>query len=1734
MPELPIDPPDENESFDPRLVEVLDQYMADRRAGTSPDHDELLAQHPDLADQLKSCLEGIDLLGKTPIEISGRKYLGDFEIGEEIGRGGMGVVYRAHQRSLDRTVALKILNLPISDPRIMERFQREASTAAGLHHTNIVPIFEVGSDGGTHYYAMQLIDGSSLAEVMRDSERPLDLDTLAKWGLQAADALVFAHEHGVIHRDIKPSNLILDREGQIWLTDFGLARRLDDARLSATGAVLGTPRYMSPEQAAAISHVVDGRTDIYSLGATLFELACGRPAVPGDTPVAVINSIMNEHRLSPREHRPAISRDLETILLRCLEKHPQDRYPDASVLASDLRALCEHRPISSRPLSMLEKSRRWLQQHRVRVRWAATGGFAAIALICMAVWFALVYPTLDDTHVQLSTTAPTLRATFVRLDGESDPVSVTVPTTDPIILDEGYWKGTLRQPGGFSHEVRHWFLRGEERALLLPAPPSELWSADNVVASFAIRKSDRTDLVVVTDTAIQMRHGLNGELIWSQDNGGDELALTNDRGTARYESAWGRFRATPRTTFQALPVCPIGQPDGSGDIDGDGQIDLLIASRTQPAILALSGADGSLLWKKMYAKDFGTYPGANGTYGVWIKTLSVGKPLAIFCSGRGRNATAWMVQLDPKDGSLQWTTNLSFKRQDFGKFGLASRYIDRGFRGPERTHWSHLRQYEFVQRVHRHPSWIHQHDMVPLITELSRDQIACALDRDVVVINRDDGSTISHADMLGADPVQPIQLMRGPEAERTFVVTTQTRALNSLDQFERMNLRVYNEDLSKLRWQRTVRADFLAPVCRLTDAPTLPMIVDLDRDGSDELVVQTDRVDLPNNQYHRGPVWAELQIINSAGKDLLPTPLRVPTGDAQLLHVQVVPDRNNDQRDDLAVATRYSSMRDERGAVHVELFCAASGERIWHQRLDHPQAIKENNPPEIARFQHVRLAGREFLLVETAIDSGFYGLVQHETSILDAGSGQVFSAGDGLSVQSILEPESGAPLLWCHDRTVIEPGDENSGRSRMKMFALPVDPTIHVAQSAKIAPDIDGDGLADLRVQRVSRRSFENPGFVSSATGKRLATPIPTSDVGQVIAARAIEGDLTGNGFTDLLAWSPQERLRLIEGSSGRNVWTLSDTLWIGEDHTMLAAVPASLTGSDRQDLIVAAYAEHQAAPKFGLAPWDKPLIIFGVRGTDGKVLWTHELGKVESTGGYESLQFTTGDVNDDDVTDFIFSYFMPVDTNAVYAVDGATGKRIVRWGEAHKADPNWLDRFPKPVVIGDGSRAKIVFLSNVGPNKGYELTIGNAMTGQAATEPIASKRSYMTRDSRENRWGRHEIVPLRSTNADQQRIAFWFANDDQKIELRVGDIQSGKFQSLHAPWIPEGNEQKPGAWKEWFRMLAADVDGDGNDELVAGRPGGFGAFGLDGNLLWSHDVDGSCAVLEMVRELDGTVECVASVPSNDRRVDVVGVGARDGKRHWIVRGQPGLKLVDVPTARGILNPKAELPTFAYTNLTQNFWLTARARPVGDHSKVLQPHSESARVAKPVVDTRMLGAGPYPGPADVFGARRWRFAGRLLWSVLWSFFGIIVPFVIVIRILRQRRFSLTLMLVATAAIAVCFTVMKIPVGNQLVTISDRFSMGLWMTPFFAWMWMLVAFYRRGQTVACCALLLSPLLIVCGYECYKTWTDSPERIMLAADLLRLWRGLLVTIPIVVVLGGPIWVPVWFSRRVRSTT
>ncbi|MFO0979301.1 MAG: serine/threonine-protein kinase [Planctomycetaceae bacterium] len=293
------------------------------------------------------------------------RYFGDYELIEEIARGGMGVVYKARQVNLNRTVALKmILSGHLATETDIQRFRAEAEAAANLDHPGIVPIFEIGQHDGQHYFSMGYIDGQSLSQRVKDG--PLEPKLAADLTRKIAEAIAYAHEKGVIHRDLKPANVLLDSVGEPRVTDFGLARRMEsDSGLTKTGSVMGTPSYMPPEQAAGRTSEVGVLADVYSLGALLYCLLTGRPPFQAATPAETMRQVMDQEPVSVVSLNSGIPRDLETICHKCLQKDPAKRYQSARELAEDLGRWQRGEPITARAVSTTERVTRWVRRNPI-------------------------------------------------------------------------------------------------------------------------------------------------------------------------------------------------------------------------------------------------------------------------------------------------------------------------------------------------------------------------------------------------------------------------------------------------------------------------------------------------------------------------------------------------------------------------------------------------------------------------------------------------------------------------------------------------------------------------------------------------------------------------------------------------------------------------------------------------------------------------------------------------------------------------------------------------------------------------------------------------------------------------------------------------------------------------------------------------------------------------------------------------------------------------------------------------------------------------------------------------------------------------------------------------------------------------------------------------------------------------------------------------------------------------
>lgn len=610
-------PSPEDHSIASKLGRILDEYLRAMEEGRPVSAAAIAALHPEIADRFLACVPVLELTNRTAAEFNSRfdlsatARLDDFELIRRIGRGGMGVVFEARQISLNRRVALKILPLDASlDDRRSGRFLVEARAAGRLHHPHIVPVFSVGRDQGLYFYAMRLIEGRSLADLIgefrgetpapdrttvnnaadasptpetmmdegasglshpdpgtdADSEsasRPPPAETSPRhrlavdFGIQAADALEHAHRQGVIHRDVKPLNLMIDAQGNLWITDFGLARMEFDSDLTRTGDILGTLRYMSPEQHQADHSRVDHRTDVYSLGATLYELLTLRP-------VREATSLEPIEPRPPRAWDRSIPRDLETIVLRALTPDPEERYATAGDLADDLRRFREGRSIRARRAGLGNRARRWIGRHKPFVASMAMVG--PLALAAAAAAFSMASKNRDHVRAER-------RAAYVRdVNQASQLIRRNFINEAADILARH-----VPEPGDDDNRTfawRHLWRLAHIRPRLLEGHAGDVYhleySPDGRTLATAGQDGTARLWDAATGALVRAFEGHEGDVDWvtfSPD--GETLATSGDDGSVRLWSVRGEGPSTIIDQQVREVVAVVFTPDGRELISGD-------------------------------------------------------------------------------------------------------------------------------------------------------------------------------------------------------------------------------------------------------------------------------------------------------------------------------------------------------------------------------------------------------------------------------------------------------------------------------------------------------------------------------------------------------------------------------------------------------------------------------------------------------------------------------------------------------------------------------------------------------------------------------------------------------------------------------------------------------------------------------------------------------------------------------------------------------------------------------------------------------------------------------------------------------------------------------------------------------------------------------------------------------------------------------------------------------------
>lgn len=1298
-----------------QLVEVLDQYMADLAAGRAPSRQELLKRHPQLASRLNACLDGVDFIhGSGGPEQSPPRRLGDFAIGREVGRGGMGAVYEAEQISLGRKVAIKVLRFgSVSDSEAINRFKREAETVANLHHTNIVPIFSVGSDDGVSYYAMQFIEGNSLDRIVKDNEHGISAKTVADWGLQAAEALAHAHQREVIHRDVKPSNLLLDEEGRIWLTDFGLAKRLDDVTLSMTGALLGTPRYMSPEQAESATKQIDHRTDIYSLGATLYELATGRPVFSSETPLGVINQIIHAEPMPPRRVHPGLPRDFETVLLKCLSKKASERYGTARELSEDLRAIVEDRPIKARRPRIIERTARWIKKnHRTASKTAATIIFT---LLTISSFFAGQEILRQMRLSTLSVTSKTSDLVAEIHDGNGDTQFAALPLRRPLSVASGQIDVQLSGTGQLSQHYGMNLVAGVSKTVAADLGYQRIGRELDIDDAFCLMPfSDGLDPVLINETGIRRWDAASNTNLWSVDLKQTERLLAPVAEPFSWSSVDSFLPYLSADKYNNQPFV-LGQADVLGgqntsqqnkttpapiDLNSDGEIDLLIASRAKARIVAICGRTGSVLWETTRGSEKYRYTNAVLAPPVAIGDLDndgVHDVAIMFGEANvaNRDATSvpsnqWIEAISGSSGKTIWRFDihedwLDSVHDDAGEVPYMARWFV-GSRSGSSTSSRVVLRSGPAGITSRSPGletrrtglFSASADLPHVINLTTPEQqkadvpasgggrnqdgeqpaLVFVCGPKIVLVDVFTGKQLGTPHETGVVSDLPARYadMDGDGVADVVLCKSLTGAnletVRSPNVAERYQITVWSLANREIIWQRDFTASWPRQAAHYAAPPNWPVLCDLADDGSCEMLIPNLTPDTSLGGKQSAPQGGVAVIDGKTGATKWERQLF--TLDQQLDHFVSGPDLDEDGVQEIFVASLWGSS----GDLYLDALSGTTGKTLWRTRhaVDGSAAASG-----IHRIRHLAWC-----------DSGDDGWPQLSVSLffssMDEDNGQVllFSAGTG-EFQRLAK---GAAAMWCGDVNLDGVDDlcayvplraGKKGKGKLSLYrGHAAEYWRKLGESGVPGFDFDDDGVVDI-LRKTEHSQIEASSGVSGQWlwTSNLNSPFNSFQVirqtEEVIAGHSVwdlqrKHDLDQDGSIDaligvnLFGREPASPLHAISGKTGELLW--SADIEVTNCQRCLRGDIIDLDGDGKLEIVYVGVMDLDYPQSDLYTSLDVQLWLVVLSGQTGKVKWRCPLSSAYGTRSQDishrlrmedlNIELCVSDFNSDGVLDFV------------------------------------------------------------------------------------------------------------------------------------------------------------------------------------------------------------------------------------------------------------------------------------------------------------------------------------------------------------------------------------------------------------------------------------------------------------------------------------------------------------------
>lgn len=1467
-----------------RLAQVLDQYFDALQAGDRPDREALFAAHPDLADELQSCLAGIDFVqGNSPADIPTQ--LGDFKIVREIGRGGMGIVYEAEQISLSRRVALKVQRYPISDPETLERFQREAETAANLHHTNIVPIHAIGRHDDVHFFAMQLVEGKSLAAVIEEAAYPIDWRDAAEWGLQACDALIHAHQRQVIHRDVKPSNLILDADGRIWLTDFGLAKRQGDAALSITGVILGTPRYMSPEQAQSVRCPLDHRTDIYSLGATLYEVVSGKPLFEANSPHGMLAKIINEVPVPLRQVRRDIPTDLDTIISKCLRKSAEERYDSARDMAADMRAVLEGRGIRARRPSLWSRAKRTWKRHHTQITTAAIGALIAILCIGTAVGWSRWYRTSRLGKLRLTTdSARRLTAEVLDDEGRAVVAPFALPLQEPISVPDGNYRLRVSAPGEMGDTFWISIERGKTTELPISLEPRRTHELSYQGATEFVERGGKYDLLEFSGPHIILRDG-TGDARWSIDGQALSREPELQKVDPNFHFGWASdSKITGRGQLQRHPHVVSPAPD----LNADGTPDIVLALRHRATLIALNGKDGRFLWAATGIEQ--QIGGAITEYGtLW------GDPLVRDVDGDGTQdliglfahttwqrddmirllGTRWIQAVSGLTGKTLWTRELpdSWFNDWYGSVTEMA--------PPAIARWRANGQCQESLHSDRMGSTVRTLDnglFVPFPLQTVEIEghtygmvVAC---NTLCLFDLAKGHDYVTPRKLGYCPVRPPQVLHFRDGSDVVLLCRQKRmALRGPATGElTLDLRQLLDGQSI--WTKEINADWQWQFDYSLPSIDWPKIVDLERDGIPEIVVPNAR-DVPD----KGRYSEHLSVVDArSGQDRWSSAAALYTTNRQLDHFVEGADLNEDGYRELYVVSQHVAKRSEitttgqprTNRLFLDVLSGATGETLAVRSL--PLFVDVGSDGH--RISNVFWwnqgnCGRLVVSLQGTMDSD----VESVCCFLDPAKLE-FSQTVARAELPQLADVNGDSVPELITRDPRQRQHLDAGGSLQVWGTHPSGIWKGVGQRSRLVGDVDGDQVSDIAAHTTGESN--RLAVYSGRDGRRIWHRTTGLNNARIVP---LGRDLDRDGRSDFVisrhGWQANNDAPVvaISGRDGKEIWKLQFdqlvTQWFAPHVTLQTQLNPATDEESKpapSDLLWLVQGEMgqptaqrpnpdrvpswllRIDSELGVARWKKQLTATSRFPKHQLVTHSSPVGESRTPTFCQFLD-TINDLDGDGVLDLLTIGTDQGDLSLL-AVSGDMGDTLWRF------DLSGAHDFTRPVVTDlNGDRNfEVCWLTFEYQGRSLVATVHclDASSGgipsffdsdDRGNAQLFRTRAHSSLESIHGRgpglsWGFPELIPVAFGN--EIGVGFWIRNPGNQFEFITLHCNANHEERLIVAdstlLVSSADVQTNEANFEFFRVWCSDVDKDQHDELITVTHDHIVALELEsGEVIWKH-----------------------------------------------------------------------------------------------------------------------------------------------------------------------------------------------------------------------------------------------------------------------------------------------------------